>query len=399
MYSIDKLNFEGKKVLIRADFNVPLDDHALITDETRIVQSIPTIEKIIRDGGSVILMSHIGRPKGKVNVKMSLMHLLPRISQLIKQRVKFAEDCIGPEAEKMVAELEPRQVLLLENVRFHKEETDADEDFAKKLAQYGDFYIMDAFGTAHRKHASTYTIAKYFEGKRAFGYLVEDELENVNKVLNQAKRPFTAVLGGSKVSTKISIIETLMDKVDNLIIGGGLTYTFIKALGGSIGNSLVEDEHIDTALRVIEAAKEKNVKLYLPEDCFIGDSFSNDAHIGHYVADGIPDGWEGMGIGVKTIQKFHEVIQDSATILWNGPMGVFEFPHFAVGTLMIAQSVAKATINGAYSLVGGGDSVAAINQFDLGKKISYVSTGGGALLEYIEGKVLPGLEIIMEDDQ
>lgn len=393
-FSVDDYDFKGKRTLMRVDFNVPIDDKGKITDETRIVTAVPTIRKILADGGSVILLSHMGRPKGKVDMKFSNKLILGRLKEIFAQEIKFAPDCIGDEAVSLSSSLKPGEILLLENLRFYKEETDCDDAFAKKLASLGDAYVMNAFGTAHRAHASTYSIARHFPNDRMLGYLVESEIKNIDRVLNKAQKPFTAILGGSKVSTKIHIIEALLEKVDNLIIGGGLTYTFSKALGGKVGNSLIEDDYLDVALRVIKKAKEKNVNLYLPEDCIIADSFSNEARIDHCEIDSIPDGWEGMGIGIKTTEIYTKVIENSATLLWNGPMGVFEFPHFAMGTLRVALSVARATDKGAYSLVGGGDSIAALNKFSLGHKISYISTAGGALLEYIEGKELPSLKAI-----
>lgn len=394
MYAIDTYSFKNKRALVRVDFNVPLDENGNVTDDTRILGAAPTIKRILADGGSVVLMTHLGRPKGVFQESASAKHLISKLENVFGRKVQFATDCIGSEAQSIASGLKPGDILLLENLRFHKEETNGDETFSEELSKLGDVYVMDAFGTAHRAHASTCTIAKFFPNDKLFGYLVENEIENIDKVMKNASRPFTAILGGSKVSTKIDIIESLLDKVDNLVIGGGLNYTFMKALGGKVGNSLVEDEFIDVAKKVMAKAKEKGVNLYLPEDCLIADSFSNDAEIGLCKDGEVPDGWIGMGIGVKTTETYSKIIENSATILWNGPMGVFEFPHFATSSLLIALSVAKATKKGAFSLVGGGDSIAAINKFDLAEKISYISTAGGAMLEYIEGKELPGIKAI-----
>ncbi len=395
--TIDRYNFEGKKVLMRVDFNVPLDENHKITDATRIITALPTVRKILAEGGSVIFMTHLGRPKGKYDENLSLKHILPYLSKALDKQVKFAADCIGEEAIIAATVLKPGECLLLENLRFHKEETDADENFAKQLAELGDAYVFNAFGTAHRAHASTYTIAKYFPNDKMFGYLVENEVNNIDKVVKQAKRPFTAVLGGSKVSTKIQIIEALIEKVDNLIIGGGIAYTFAKAMGGKIGNSLVEDDFIDVAKQIMAKAKANGVNLYLPTDCIIADEFKNEANIEHCEINDIKDGWMGLDIGIKSANQFTEIIENSATILWNGPIGVFEMSNYSMGTLKIAMAVARATDKGAYSLIGGGDSIAAVNKYSLAYKISYISTAGGALLEYIEGKELPGLKAITED--
>jgi len=396
MKTIDDLNFKGKKAIIRVDFNVPLNDKFEITDETRINAAIPTIKKILGDGGKVILMSHLGRPKTGPEDKFSLKHLVPTLSEKLGVDVKFASDCIGEVPQKMAEELNNGEVLLLENLRFYKEETKGDEDFAKQLAKLADVYVNDAFGTAHRAHASTTIIARFFPGDKYFGYVMANELENINKVLKDTKRPFTAILGGAKVSGKIEIIKNLLDKVDNLIIGGGMMFTFIKAMGGNVGNSLIEEDLIDTAKQAIEDAKAKGVNLLIPVDAIIADKFDNDADRLECAADDIPDGWMGLDIGEESRDGFAEVIEQSATILWNGPMGVFEMENFAQGTKMIAEIVAEATDNGAYSLIGGGDSVAAINKYNLAKRVSYVSTGGGAMLEFIEGKELPGVKAIEE---
>jgi phosphoglycerate kinase len=394
MQTIDNFNFKDKKALIRVDFNVPLDTNYQITDTTRIDAALPTIRKILADGGSVILMSHLGRPKGGPEEKFSLKHLLPYLSQQLKQTVKFADDCIGQSARNLASGLKPGEVLLLENLRFYKEEEKGDEAFAGKLAVLGDIYVNDAFGTAHRAHASTAIIANYFPEAKCFGYLMAEEITHLNKVLREAIHPFTAILGGAKVSGKIEVISNLMDKVDNLIIGGGMMFTFIKAMGGEIGNSLVEEDLLDTSRNIVERAKSLGVNLYLPVDAIIADAFSNDANIKTCNAYDIPDPWMGLDIGVNTLQKFEHVIEQSSTILWNGPMGVFEMKNFEEGTRKIAEAIAKATENGAFSLIGGGDSVAAINKYGLADKISYVSTGGGAMLEYIEGKELPGVKAI-----
>lgn len=396
MKKIDSFNFENKKALIRVDFNVPLDEHCNISDPTRINAALPTIKKILSDGGSVILMSHLGRPKQGPEEKFSLKHLQNYLSEKLNTEVLFADDCIGDSAIELSNNLKPGEVLLLENLRFYKEETKGDADFAKKLASLADVYVNDAFGTAHRAHASTTVVAEYFPENKMFGFLLSGELKNINKVLVDNKRPFTAILGGAKVSGKIEIINHLMDKVDNLVIGGGMMFTFIKALGGNIGNSLVEDDLLDTAKAAIEKAKSLGVNLYIPEDTIAADAFSNDANQKECLAGEIPDGWMGLDIGEKTIKQFAEVIENSATILWNGPMGVFEMSNFSKGTEQIARSIAKATANGAFSLIGGGDSVAAINKYDLKDEVSYVSTGGGAMLEFIEGKTLPGVAAIID---
>jgi len=395
--TIDRYNFEGKKVLMRVDFNVPLNENREITDTTRIITALPTVRKITSEGGAVIFMTHLGRPKGQYDENLSLKHIVPFLSKALDKDVKFVNNCIGNEAEKAAAELKPGECLLLENLRFHKEETNADEEFARKLAALGDAFVFNAFGTAHRAHASTYTIAKFFPKDKMFGYLVESEIKNIDKVVKQAKSPFTAIIGGSKVSTKIHIILALLEKVDNLIIGGGIVFTFIKAMGGKVGNSLIEDDQLDVAKQIIAKAKENGVNLYLPTDCIIADQFKNDAHIEHCNINEIPDGWMGLDIGIKSANKFTEVIENSSTLLWNGPIGVFEMSNFSMGTLKVAMAVARATDKGAYSLIGGGDSISAVNKYSLAYKISYISTAGGALLEYIEGKKLPAIKAIEED--
>lgn len=412
--TIDNFDFKGKKAIVRVDFNVPLDENGHVTDDTRIRGALPTIKKILNDGGSVILMSHMGKPKGKVNPKMSLSQIKENVAKALNTEVKFAADAAKAGVE--AAELKPGEVLLLENLRFHPEEegkpvgidkTDAGYDaakkemkerqkeFAKTLASYADVYVNDAFGTAHRKHASTAVVADYFDADhKMLGYLMEKEVKAVKNVLDNIKRPFTAIMGGSKVSTKIGIIENLMDKVDNLILCGGMTYTFAKALGGKIGNSLCEDDKLDLALDIMKKAKEKGVNLVLGTDCVAADSFSNDAKTQVASVMDIPDGWEGLDAGPETRKAFAEVIKPAKTILWNGPAGVFEFDNFTAGSRAIADAIVDATANGAFSLIGGGDSVACINKFGLADQVSYVSTGGGALLEAIEGKVLPGIAAV-----
>ena len=417
-YTIDKYNFNGKKVLLRVDFNVPLDENFNITDDTRIVCEVPTIKKILKDGGAVIIMSHLGRPK-KVDNKFSLKHIVKHVSECLGVPVQFADDC--QKAQAQAAALKSGEVLLLENLRFYAEEEgkprglaedasdeekkaakaaikESQKEFVKTLASYGDCYVNDAFGTAHRAHASTYYVAKYFPKDKMLGYLVENEVNNINKVLTTGEKPVTAIVGGSKISTKIDIIKSLITKVDNLIVGGGISYTFIKAMGGNIGRSLAEDDCIPIANEILDMAKKLNVNLYLPVDCMIGDKFDNEANIHMADVRNVPDGWEGMDMGVKTIQRYTEVIENSKTILWNGPMGVFEMEHFSNGTMKVALAVCRATELGAFTLVGGGDSIAALNKFNLSEKISYASTAGGALLEYIEGKELPGLKAISSDE-
>ncbi len=393
--NVDSLNFAGKKALIRVDFNVPLDEHLQVADDTRIQAAVPTIKKILTDGGSAILMSHLGRPKGGPEDKYSLKHIVSAVEAALGQKISFASDCIGEEAIQKAAQLGAGQVLLLENLRFYKEEEKGDSDFASKLAQLGDVYVNDAFGTAHRAHASTAVIAANFSQKVA-GYLMESELTNADKVLGNPERPYTAIMGGAKIADKILIIERLLEKVDNLIIGGGMSYTFAKAQGGTIGTSLLEADKLDFVLELMEKAKAKGVNLILPVDTVIADDFSNTANQGLVNKGEIPDNWMGLDIGPKTRELFGKVILESKTILWNGPMGVFEMESFDKGTKAIAEYVAEATRNGAYSLIGGGDSAAAVNKFGYTDQVSFVSTGGGALLEHMEGKVLPGVAALAE---
>jgi phosphoglycerate kinase len=394
MNTIDFLNFSGKKALIRVDFNVPLDDKFNITDDNRMVGAIPTIEKILNDGGSVILMSHLGRPKDGPTEKYSLKHLVRHLAILLNRDVQFADDCIGGSAISKAECLKSGEVLLLENLRFYKEEEKGDEAFAEKLAALGEVYVNDAFGTAHRAHASTAIIAKFFPAAKYFGYLMAGELANAEKILNHAEKPFTAIMGGAKVSDKILLIEQLLEKVDNLIIGGGMAYTFAKAQGGQIGNSLVEDDKLDLAVDLLKKAKAKNVNLLLPVDSVIADAFAADANTEIAKNNAIPLGWMGLDIGPESVRSFIEVVKSSKTILWNGPMGVFEMQKFESGTKSVAEAVVAATKNGAFSLIGGGDSAAAVAKFGFEDDVSYVSTGGGALLEYMEGKELPGVRAI-----
>ena len=394
MKTIDFYNFSGKRALVRVDFNVPLDDQFNITDDNRMQGAVATIEKILKDGGSVVLMSHLGRPKDGPVDKYSLKHLVDHLSILLNIRVQFADDCISPETLLQSKELKVGEVLLIENLRFYKEEEKGDEVFARKLALLGDVYVNDAFGTAHRAHASTAVIAQFFPSAKYFGYLMAAELTNAEKVLNNAKKPFTAIMGGAKVSDKIELIEELLNKVDNLIIGGGMAYTFAKAQGGNIGKSLVEDDKIDLARELIEKAKKKGVNLILPVDSIIADAFSADAKTEISLNKKIKDDWMGLDIGPEAIEAFKKVILDSKTLLWNGPMGVFEMEKFETGTRSIAEAVVEATRNGAFSLIGGGDSAAAVSKFGFNDDVSYVSTGGGALLEYMEGKELPGVKAI-----
>ena len=416
--TIDNFNFAGKKAFVRVDFNVPLNENFEITDDTRIRAALPTLKKILADGGSIIIGSHLGRPKGVAD-KFSLKHIIAHVSELLGTEVQFANDCMGEEAALKAAALQPGEVLLLENLRFYAEEQgkprladdatdeekaaakkavkESQKEFTKKLASYADCYVNDAFGTAHRAHASTALIANYFDkDNKMFGYLMEKEVKAVDKVLNDIHRPFTAIMGGSKVSSKIEIIENLLNKVDNLIIAGGMTYTFTKALGGKIGISICEEDKLDLALSLIQKAKDKGVNLVLADDAKIADAFSNDANTQFCNVNEIPDGWEGLDIGPKTMEKFANVIKSSKTILWNGPTGVFEFDNFTAGSRAVGEAIVEATKNGAFSLVGGGDSVACVNKFGLASGVSYVSTGGGALLEAIEGKVLPGIAAINE---
>ncbi|HEY0029362.1 MAG TPA: phosphoglycerate kinase [Bacteroidia bacterium] len=394
MKTVDNFNFKDHKALIRVDFNVPLDAQYIITDDTRIRAALPTINKIIADGGAVILMSHLGRPKEGPAEKYSLNHVVSHLSKLLGRPVNFASDCIGDVATNAASALKAGEVLLLENLRFYKQEEKGDLGFAKQLSALGTFYVNDAFGTAHRAHASTAVIARFFPENKCFGYVMSGEIASVNKVLNSAEKPFTAIMGGAKVSDKILILEQLINKADNIIIGGGMAFTFVKAQGGKIGKSLVEEDKLETALTILKTAKEKGVNIYIPIDAIVADNFSNDANKQTVDINAIPDGWMGLDIGPETEKIYDEVIANSKTILWNGPMGVFEMSSFEHGTKSAAESIVRATKKGAYSLIGGGDSVAAINKYNFGKEVSYVSTGGGALLEYIESGSLPGVEAI-----
>ncbi|WP_343685754.1 phosphoglycerate kinase [Chryseobacterium gleum] len=394
MKTINDLNFKDKKALVRVDFNVPQDDQLKVTDNTRIVAVKPTVDKILNDGGSVILITHLGRPKGEVKDEFSLKHIVGEVSNVLGREVKFVDECIGEKAEQAAAELKPGEILLLENVRFHNEEEKGDAAFAEKLAKLGDAYVNDAFGTAHRAHASTAVIAQYFPSTKYFGLLMAKELQAIDKVLKSGEKPVTAILGGSKVSTKITIIENILPAVDNLIIGGGMAFTFIKALGGKIGNSLVEEDKLPLALEILGKAKEHKVKVYLPSDTIIAESFSNDAERKEADIYAIPEGWMGLDAGHKSRDQFNDVLLNSRTILWNGPIGVFEMSNFAGGTVALGDSIAEATKLGAFSLVGGGDSVAFVKQFGYADKVSYVSTGGGAMLESLEGLELPGVAAI-----
>ena len=394
MKNIDTFDFTDKKVIVRVDFNVPLNDKFEITDDTRIRAAIPTIKKILSSGGAVILMSHLGRPKNGPEDKFSLKHLIPELTKKLGVEVQFADDCVGDQAIELSNNLKSGQVLLLENLRFYKEETQGDEAFAQKLSQLADVYMNDAFGTAHRAHASTAIIAKFFPENKMFGYVMNNELININKVIKEGKKPITAILGGAKVSGKIEIINNLIDKVDNILIGGGMMFTFIKALGGKVGNSLVEEDLIETAKKAMRKAEEQNVCFHIPTDAVIADKFDNNASRKFCNSHEITDGWMGLDIGPETGQAFKDIIENSKTILWNGPMGVFEMSSFEQGTLEVAYAIVEATKNGAFSLIGGGDSVAAINKYKLQDKVSYVSTGGGAMLEFIEGKILPGVAAI-----
>ncbi|GAB3818849.1 phosphoglycerate kinase [Pontibacter rugosus] len=398
MKNIDQYNFAGKKALVRVDFNVPLNDEYHITDDTRIRAAVPTINKILNDGGAVILMSHLGRPKTGPEEKFSLRHLVPRLEREFKTTVLFAPDCVGPEAARLAHELQPGQILLLENLRFHKAEEKGDPDFARELARLGDVYVNDAFGTAHREHASTAVIARYFPNDKMMGYVMKAELENARLVLDNAQRPYTAIMGGAKISDKILIIEKLLDRVDNLIIGGGMSYTFVKADGGEIGSSLVEEDKLELANRLILMAKEKGVNIMIPVDSVVADAFSNDANVDTCLSHHIKPMWMGLDIGPTAREQYAAVIANSKTILWNGPMGVFEMSNFSVGTEAVAEAVVAATANGAYSLIGGGDSAAAVNQLGYADRVSYVSTGGGALLEYMEGRTLPGVHALERTD-
>ncbi len=395
MKTLNDFNFENKKALIRVDFNVPLNENFEVTDATRIISAKPTIIKILEDGGSCILMSHLGRPKGFQD-EFSLKHIVEKVQDILGVEVKFVADCIGEDVEAVAASLEPGQILLLENLRFYKEETAGDKGFAEKLSKLGDVYVNDAFGTAHRAHASTTIVAQFFPETKCFGSLLAQEIDSIKKVMETGEKPVLAILGGAKVSSKITIIENILDKVDHLIIGGGMAFTFVKAQGGSIGNSICEDDKMPLALDILKQAKEKNVQVHIPVDTIAADDFSNDANTQTIDINAIPDGWEGVDAGSKSREQFHNVVMESKTILWNGPLGVFEMESFAGGTIALGDSIAEATKNGAFSLVGGGDSVAAVKQFGFQDKVSYVSTGGGAMLESLEGKTLPGIAAILD---
>ena len=395
MKTLNDFNFNTKKAIIRVDFNVPLDENFKVTDATRIEAAKPTIDKILKDGGSVILMSHLGRPKG-VEPKYSLQHIVSKTEEILGQKVNFASDCIGEIAENAAKNLQPGEILLLENLRFYAEEEKGDVEFSKKLASLGDIYVNDAFGTAHRAHASTTIIAQLFQDAKCFGYLLAKEIESIEKVLKNSEKPVVAILGGSKVSSKITVIENILDKVNHMIIGGGMTFTFIKALGGKIGNSIYEDDKLELAVEILKQAKEKGVQIHLPVDVVAADAFSNDANTQVVDVNNIPDGWQGLDAGPKSLEIIKRIILDSKTILWNGPLGVFEMESFANGTISLGEFIAESTANGAFSLVGGGDSVAAVKQFGLEPKMSYVSTGGGAMLEMLEGRTLPGIAAILD---
>ena len=394
MKTLKDFNFDTKRAIIRVDFNVPLDGDFNVTDANRIEASKPTIDKILADGGSAILMSHLGRPKGKED-QFSLQHIVAKVSEILGVNIQFASDCRGEIATNAAQKLKPGDVLLLENLRFYDEEEAGDETFAKELASLGNIYVNDAFGTAHRAHASTTIIAKFFPNDKCFGLLMAKEIDSLNKVLKNSEKPVTAILGGSKVSSKITVIENILDKVDHMIIGGGMTFTFVKALGGKVGSSICEDDKQELALEILKLAKEKNVQIHIPVDVVAADAFSNDANTKVVDVREIPDSWQGLDAGPKSLANFKEVIMDSKTILWNGPLGVFEMENFAKGTVEIGKYIAESTANGAFSLVGGGDSVAAVKQFGLEDKMSYVSTGGGAMLEMLEGKTLPGIAAIL----
>ena len=395
MKTINDFNFDQKKALIRVDFNVPLNDNFEVTDATRIVSAKPTIIKILEDGGSCILMSHFGRPKG-VQDEFSLRHIIHKVEDVLGVEVKFVEDCVGAKAEEAAENLNPGEILLLENLRFHEEEKQGDRDFAESLSKLGDIYVNDAFGTAHRAHASTTIVAQFFEESKCFGHLLAQEIESINKVMQTGEKPVLAVLGGAKVSSKITIIENILDKVDHLIVGGGMTFTFVKAQGGSVGDSICEDDKMELALEIMKQAKAKNVQIHLPVDVVAANAFSNDADTQILDVNHIPNGWQGLDAGPKSIDNFHNVVMECKTILWNGPLGVFEMESFANGTIALGNSISEATKNGTFSLVGGGDSVAAVKQFGFEHKVSYVSTGGGAMLESLEGKTLPGIAAILE---
>ncbi|MBL7939807.1 MAG: phosphoglycerate kinase [Flavobacteriales bacterium] len=396
MLTMTSFDFNGKKALVRVDLNVPQDANGKVTDDSRARAIVPTVTKILSDGGSAILMSHLGRPKGKVNAAMSLKPVAEHLAMLLGKPVLFATDCVGPDAKAKAAALKSGEVLVLENLRFHPEEEAGDEEFSKTLGQLGDVYVNDAFGTAHRAHASTTIVAKYFPGAKLFGNLMQAEIDSVGKVLGNPQRPLTAIIGGSKVSSKIEVLENLISKCDEVVIGGGMAFTFIKAQGGQVGTSLVEDDQLETARTILASAMDKGVQLHLPTDAVVADAFAENANTDVCSANAIPDGWMGLDIGPETSKAFATVVKRSRTLLWNGPMGVFEMKPFQKGTIAIAEAVADATAYGAFSLVGGGDSVAAVNQFGLADKISYVSTGGGAMLEYLEGKVLPGIAAVQE---
>lgn len=396
MITIDNFDFEDKKALIRVDFNVPLDENFRVTDTNRIEAAKPTIIKVLEDGGSAILMSHLGRPKGAPEAALSLEHIVEVVSEILGVEVKFVADCIGEEVQQAVADLKSGEVLLLENLRFHKEEEKGDEDFARSLAGLGDIYVNDAFGTAHRAHASTTIVAKFFKGKKCFGYLLAREIEAIEKVMRTGEKPVTAILGGAKVSSKITIIENILDKVDHLIIGGGMAYTFIRAKGGEVGSSICENDKTELALDILKQAKAKGVQVHLPVDVIAANDFNNNADTRVVPVDRIPDGWQGLDAGPESLEAFGKVILNSKTILWNGPVGVFEMPNFSKGTIAVGNYIDQATKAGAFSLVGGGDSVAAVKQFGFEDKVSYVSTGGGAMLESLEGQVLPGIAAILE---